>query len=356
MNQVRLLSLHSSAAAATLAMCSALPETASGDAPEWIHLLPAGTFTGADGRGPYTVTDAGKLVEASLKAMNGSGVIDENHATDLAGPKGGSAPARGWIKSLEARADGIWGKVEWTKSGAALLADKAYRHISPVIMHLKDGTVTEILRASLINKPNFRGLAALNNQETDMDFLAKLRGSLKLDAAASEDAILAAVAATGALALQAALDPIAKVIGLNAGADGAAVLAGVEQLKTSSSGDDAVKALQAELAIVGGKLKTVLDGVSKDKATAFIEGAIKEGRVGVKPLREKYIAWHMADPARTEEQIAALPALGAGNGEIVYPKPGKDGEISLNAAQKAVAAQLGVDEKDFLKTLESEAA
>jgi phage I-like protein len=359
-----LLSLNA-APADSIALCAALPMAdagAEGGAPpEWVHLLPAGKFSGSDGRA-YHVEDAAALVAASLAAMGDFGVIDENHATDLAMPKGGAAPARGWIKALEARATGIFGKVEWTAAGKALLADRAYRFISPVIFHDKAGKVLSIVRASLVNKPNLRELAALNtqlnNQETDMDFLAKLRGSLKLDAAASEDAILAAITASGALALQAALDPIAKMIGLNAGSDGAAVLAGVEQLKKApdAGGDDVVKALQAELADVGGRLKAMSDGVSKDKALAFVDGAIKEGRVGVKACRDKYIAWHMENPAKTEEQINVLPALGAGNGEIFYPSQGKDGVISLNAEQKNVARLLGVSETDALKTLTAEAA
>ena len=37
---------------------TALPEPVDGQAPEWIHLTPAGTFRGRDGRGPFTVDPA----------------------------------------------------------------------------------------------------------------------------------------------------------------------------------------------------------------------------------------------------------------------------------------------------------
>ncbi len=140
----------------------------TGDVPSWIMLLPAGEIRTADGRGPYRLDDATAL-QASLAAAGGRLPVDENHSTDLAAPKGGPSPARGWIVALEARADGVWGQVEWTEPGKALLAERAYRHISPVITHLKDGTVTGLLRASLTNRPNLRGLAALH-QEEDMDF------------------------------------------------------------------------------------------------------------------------------------------------------------------------------------------
>ena len=41
-------------------------------------------------------------------------------------PLVGASTARGWIVNLEARDDGLWGQVEWTAHGSALMADKAY--------------------------------------------------------------------------------------------------------------------------------------------------------------------------------------------------------------------------------------
>jgi phage I-like protein len=155
-----------------------------------VHLLPAGAaIETVDGRGPYRVADLARLAADSLGAGDRL-PIDEAHATDLAAPEGRPAPARGWIVGLEARADGVWGRVEWTETGRQLLAEKAYRFLSPVIRHLKDGTVTAILRAALVNTPNLRGLAALNSQEPTMDFLAKLRAALGLKDDADEAAAL----------------------------------------------------------------------------------------------------------------------------------------------------------------------
>jgi phage I-like protein len=132
---------------------------------EWIHLLPAGLVSTNDGRGPYKVPNAQQLATTSLLASQGRLPIDESHATDLAAPNGQPAPARGWIVDLQARVDGLWGRVEWTKAGAQLLSDRAYRFISPVIRHTQDGTVTQLLRASLTNVPNLIGLTALNQEQ-----------------------------------------------------------------------------------------------------------------------------------------------------------------------------------------------
>lgn len=162
--------------------------------PEWVHLLPvaAGPIATGDRRGPYHVKDAQQIVTASLQGGMDL-VIDENHATDLTAPNGLPAPARGWITALEARDDGVWGQVKWSAEGRDLVKSRAYRALSPVILHDKAKTVLRILRASLINKPNMRGLTALNQENDDMSFLETLAAQLGLEADASEEAITGAV-------------------------------------------------------------------------------------------------------------------------------------------------------------------
>src|SRR5690606_24521855 len=137
------------------------------------------------------------------------------------------APARGLLTGFEVRADGIWGKVDWNAAGRALMAEKAYRRVSPAILYSDDARkrVLAITCVSLVNKPNLRGLEALN-QENDMNLLAQLAKKLGLADGASEEAVIAAVdGLQGAqkTALQAQLDPIARAAGLNDGATAEAV-------------------------------------------------------------------------------------------------------------------------------------
>lgn len=101
-----------------------------------------------------------QVIAASLR--DGKIVVDDNHSTDLAAPKGMPAPARGWIDSMESRADGIWGHVSWTAAGRQMVQSGEYRGISPVVSHTADGTIIAILRASLVNRPNFVGLTTLH--------------------------------------------------------------------------------------------------------------------------------------------------------------------------------------------------
>ena len=299
----------------TIAMMAAqsLPEEASG-APEWIHLLPAGgkPIATRDGRGPYRVADLEGLMAASLADFDRL-PIDENHATDIAAPLGQSAPARGWIVALQAREDGIWGQVEWTKVGRELIETHAYRYISPVIGHHANGSITRILRASLVNRPNMRGLTALH-QESDMSLKTRLAEIAGLNAEASDDDFVTAI--TGlktqgggdAVALQSQLAEIGTALGV---ADGnhAAVLAAAQS--AAKAGAPEITALQAELAATAKTLGTLRDAVSRDKATAFVDAHIN--RIGVKPLRDHYISRHMADPEAVEKELKAFPVL---NGAI----------------------------------------
>ncbi len=296
-----------------IALCSAQPVPDSDGVPEWVHLLPAGEIRTNDGRGPYKVASMSAIADRLKDGVKLP--IDECHSTDRAAPLGQPAPARGWIVALQARDDGLWGQVEWTGRGRELMEDRAYAGISPVIQHLKDGTVIGVLRASLINTPNIVGLASLHSEENGMDFKAKLIELLGLDSDADDAAVLAALSAK------------------------------TETSQHSAQNGEVIVALQSELADITGKYNELADTVGRDKATAFVDTAIAEGRVGVKPLRDKYITMHMADPAGTAELVGALPKLtGATITGDVAPETDDKG---LDAGDRAVMSLMGVSEEDY---------
>ena len=163
-----------------------------------VHLVPSGTFTGRDGRGPYVLANAQAVLQESQRYMGKHKMpIDYDHQIDNAEKNGQLAPAAGWITSLEARKDGIWGEVEWTAKAEALIAGGEYRYLSPVFTHAKDGTIYRVLRAALTNNPNLSELKALfsaNTDSTNMEqFLAALRQLLNLPGDADNAAILEAL-------------------------------------------------------------------------------------------------------------------------------------------------------------------
>lgn len=329
------------------ATMAALDLPLSGGVPDWIHLLPtvAGEMKTFDGRGPYRVTDAQAVIAASFAAdprNEGGLIIDENHASELSAPKGGPSPSRGRIVAMEARADGIWGRVEWNAAGRALLADQSYRGISPVVIHDIAGNVKRIKNAALVNYPNLRDLTALN-QETPMTLMEQLIAKLGLKPDATEADILAAIPdmtdAACAEAAQASLTEIATIIGLP-GSEAAAIVAAVKAKTTALPAE--VTALQAELA----QVTTDLKAFKRGQSVAFVDDAIKAGRVGVKPSRDRFIAMHMSDPAGTEAIIAGLPTLGTTHTNDLPPKTPEDA-TSLNAEELAVARVLGRSPTEF---------
>lgn len=339
----------------SIALCSAIAIAPSDAAPEWLHLLPAGEIFTKDGRGPYRATDAVALMAASLKSGDKL-VLDENHATDLAGPRGDEAPARAWIMELQQRQDGIWGRVDWTEAAKTRRIWTEYRGVSPVILHRKDGTIDAVLRASLTNTPNFRGLATLHSQENSMDFRAWLIEALGLGSDADDAAIQAALTAKfegkkedAETALQSALNPIAQAVGLATGSNAAAILVGVQQLAATGGRDEIITSLQSELAGVTTQLNTLRDDGKRNAATAFVDGAIAAQRVGVKPMRERYITMHMADPIGTAELINAMPCLTPSGTTAIPPADRKAG--ALGTADTNVIALMGIDPEAYKKTL-----
>jgi phage I-like protein len=317
---------------------SALPEDAT--PPEWVQLVPAGVFKGQDGRGPYRLANPAAVIRASMEG-GAKLPIDENHATDAAMKSGQPSPARGWIVELQTRADGIWGRVEWTPSGVQLMTERAYRGISPVFEHDKHGVVLRVLRAALTNTPNLTQLASLNssNQGTQMDPIA-LRKALGLPDTADEAAILAAVTAnaTAVSAHAAQLAAIATAAGAPAGADAATLVTALQTQRAAAVSPETVVTLQTQLA-------TLQADRAREKAVAFVDGAIRAGKP-INPVRDTYIAQHIANPTQTEALINALPSIHAGGVEVAL-HDAQDGDPGLTAVERQTCAKMGLDPKKF---------
>lgn len=310
-----------------LALCAALPLAREGDAvPEWLHLLPAGEIRTRDGRGPYRVANMSLL--ATL-APGEKLAIDECHAIDIGKALGAPGRAVGWLVELQAREDGLWGRVEWNRSGQSLMEDKAYSGLSPVIMHTEKGDVLRVARASLTNTPNLLGLTALHAEEEEvpMDWRQKLIELLGLDSAADDAAIDAALSA--------------KMAG------------GVEQSEMSEIALDSpvVLALQSQLAEVTGTLNKLEQDRAREQAEGFVDAAIAEGRVGLKPLRDDYVSLHMSDPTRAKKMINAMPALKGAT--ITGDLPPSQDASGLTATDREVMSMMGIGEDEYRESLKA---
>lgn len=318
---------------------------AGADAPNWLHVLPAGVFTGVDGRGPYRATDLAAIVAASM--ARGPIPVDENHATMLAPKTGAPSPARGWIVEMQARPGGIWGRVEWSETGAALMGDRAYRSLSPVFRHARDGGVEQILSVALTNNPALPELTALfTHQETGMD-IVQLRAALGLPETADDAAILARATALAEAdrGHTAAMTAIASAAGATTPTQDAIVAA------LAARGGDATQVAALTSTITG--LETRIAQLTADQARrdaeAFVDQAIRDGKP-INPLRDHYIARFTADPAAVRKEIAALPSLHDGGLGRQARADVDPNTVALTAEDRAVIAAMGLDEAAFRKT------
>ncbi len=318
-----------------------LPATDAAGVPEWIHILPAGTFKGVDGRGPYVLRDAAGVIAASMRDAHGKLAVDENHATDIGAKIGLPSPAQGWAVELQSRDDGIWARVEWNRRGREALADHAYRGVSPVFRHTADGTVTRIVRVSLTNDPNLAVNSLHHRQETRMD-LDQLRSLLGLPATASADDVAACIkkcAATMTMSMHAA-----QIVGLGPDATPEAVIAGVRaRVEGASTHAAQVTALQAQVT-------ALTTANARRDAEVAVEQAARDGHVISDVLKTELVALHTSNPEMANKIIAGLPKLPQGQIALHHRQAGSATAcLPAGADAASVAAMdaaLGITEDD----------
>lgn len=163
---------------------------AEASAPDWIQLVPAGPrIMGRDGRW-WMMSDPQAVADRFDPTKEPQ--IDIEHSSEIKAPMGEPAPAVGWIKGIEVRDGALWGRVEWTPMGTMLVADRAYRYLSPVFTYdLADGEIGRIVSAGLTNQPNLE-MAALNRAEEETMMDRAVLEALGLPAAATaQDALVA---------------------------------------------------------------------------------------------------------------------------------------------------------------------
>jgi phage I-like protein len=160
----------------------------------WIKITPRGGFVARDGRAFTTPP------EELVKRFNSDGVsipVDVDHATVKKAAIGDSAPAVGWIEELQARPDGLYGRVAWLAEGRRILAARTHRYISPALKADERGRAIWLHSAALvaapaISMPAVASAAATEKENSTMD-LHPLTSLLGLAADADIEDILAAV-------------------------------------------------------------------------------------------------------------------------------------------------------------------
>jgi phage I-like protein len=305
--------------------------------------MPAGTFKAADGRGPWTA-DLAAVVAASLPE-GGRLPIDQDHATDLAAKQGLPAPARGWIVAMEVRPDGIWGKVDWTETGKALLADRSYRGISPAFTSIAGGKVVRILRAALTNNPALPELSTLmqaNPTEDDnMDWKTQLASLLGLASDAGDDAVMAAVKKLAADEKKETA-AIAKAAGLDESLDANGIVLALASRQAQATDVEALRGTVSDLKIELASLKAV---GTKAEAESLVDAEIKAGKP-IKAQRDTWVQLMSADPEKTKAALAGIPSI---KGDPLDKDKDKNaGGTGLDEGETQICQLMGLDPEKFV--------
>lgn len=366
----------------------------AGSAPEWVQIMPAGSFSGRTGIGPFLLDDPQGVIDATLAAAAGADLpIDYDHQILWSRDNGQPAPAAGWIKGLEVRDGGIWARVEWTRTATSRLRDREYRYLSPVFFYDESGRVMRIEHAALTNTPELEMQAVasrLHNNGGEMDpkhaalcaalglpaettfealeahaktiaardtatgqTLAVMAKSLGLAVTATPEAVQTAVA--DALA---AVNETAHVLGLTGPVKPAQLAACAKDLVGANKGqqqtslDPTKHVPMSEFVAVSSRLKALEDAQVQDKATEAVEAAMKAGKI-TPGNRDWALAYASKDAAGFAAFVAAAPAVVApGQHGPGYAPPAAAGQ--LGDVDLAVCSRMGLDPEEYKKNLPKE--
>lgn len=330
-----------------------------GAPPEWIRLIPPGTFSLNDGRGPYHNRTPDRVIantKTSLAGREANG--DYDHATEYVSQTGQPAIAAGWIKDWRVTDGAIEARVEWTKNAAAQIAAKEWKYVSPVFDTAKStGEVVRIRRFALTNNPAIDALPAIaasrhNNPESNV--LSKMIAQvLGLPETASDAEIVAGVTAAkknfDAVVASAGARPTDSVETI------------VAHLRDKP---DAAKWIAAkEYQRVSGELATVTasrDELAKKAAGAEVEtviaDALKAGKLT--PKQKEYwtevcAAQGSAEPLK--KFLVTAPVIVKPGEEVPGAVPGGETQTitaaQLNAAEQEHCRKYGLKPESYAREL-----
>ncbi|WP_043743974.1 phage protease [Paramagnetospirillum magneticum] len=360
-------------------------------APEWVMLLPYGTFRGRDGRGPYTLSGpdhAAQVIATSGSYQRGADYpFDYEHQAQLTAKNGQPVIASGWGKQLEARPDGLYARIAWTETAASRIAAKECRYISPAFTHDPQGRVLRIVGGGLVAMPNLeipalahQGQAGQQGESMD-PILKALLDALGLAAGTTPEAVAAhaqkmiaghkvAIKLLGlpettapdqvATAAQAAFAGLATALGVDqASATFPALATAAQTLADKAKAGGAVDLTQyipmtAHLAVAS-QLAALQGQTAQSEAARAVDDAIKAGKI-TPALKDWALATASQDLAFFKgyvEKAPVLVATAAQGGTTQAPPPGTaTGAQTLTADELAVASQLGLTAEQFAKTKE----
>lgn len=344
----------------------------------WLQLIPAGTFSGRDGRGPYHAGDERSLqrIAETTRQFHGPTniVVDYEHQSLNALKNGKPAPAAGWIKEVQARPDGLYGRVEWTANAASAIRAREYRYLSPVYFHAKDGKILALQNAALTNVPNINmaevSAHTIFHQAHEGDPMKRVLAALGLAEGASEDDALVAVNSllTGSTAIAVAAGltkdarseaiatavqtafadrrKIAIAAGQKENATVDEIVSAFQAAQTATQPDPALYVPIAQVAAMQTDIKVLQAQLGEDKANEAVDKAMREGRLAP-ALKDWALSLHRSDPTRFDEFVGKAPVLTAAQRVATAKDPGATAAL-LDDADLAVMRQMGLTQDQMV--------
>lgn len=166
------------------------------DSSSWLQAMPLGTYNhpqhGTISFTPETLSEYAAGVNNRVRTADIP--IDYDHAKY-------HGEASGWVRQAEVRNDGLWLLVEWTKTAAQKIKEKAYKYFSPTFIdkwtHPKTNVEYKnvLLGGAITNTPFIRDIATLNltEEQTEELMSKELAKRLGLPEDADEATILAKI-------------------------------------------------------------------------------------------------------------------------------------------------------------------
>jgi phage I-like protein len=300
----------------------ALNLAADATAPDWVQLTPAGPrIIGRDGRW-WQMTDPQAVADRFDPTKEPQ--IDIEHSSQMQAPNGLPAPAVGWIKALEVRDGALWGRVEWTSVGAELVADRAYRYLSPVFTYdFGTGDIHRIVCAGLTNTPNLE-LAALNAAETESEEMDK--------------AVLDALGLPGAATVADAVTAIATLKSEKAMALNQVLQPDPEKFVPKADHQLALNRIT--------EFEAEAKARAEQEAIAAVDAAVAAGKVA--PASRDYhlaVCREQGGLAKFKAFAEAAPVIAGPSKLGAEPPAGQQGKLSTE--ELAVCRQMGMTPEDF---------
>lgn len=319
------------------ALCFQLPEY--GSLPSELLLVPAQEkIVGRDGRW-WLNNDPQAVVNFINNDLGRDLPVDEEHATNLKGPKGESAPAVAWCRNAKLKNGEVWIEVDWLNVGKWMVSGHSYRYYSPVYLYERESRLlVGITSVGLTNDPNLF-LPALNHQEHNLgeDMISKaICDALGLAADATEADVVNAINST-----KTTLETTKTS------------LEAAKNSQQTPSLRDYIPRADYETAINRAvDLETELTAKKAADHQKLVEAEINAALAGgiITPATKSYYE----SQCKTEEGLNQFKefsktATPVGDPSKLDGKKPTGTESALNAEEKAVAAMMGVSADDVSK-------